>query len=572
MKTATVALGALLPAKDNPRRSYDPKTIEGLAQTIAKDGLIHNLTVRPEKGKYRVVTGMRRFLALQHLSKQGKIDRSYKVPVRIEKASTADLARIATVENVQREALDPIDEAEAFAKLLQNGAKAEDLAAETGVSVPTIRRRLALADLAPEVKKAVREKALPLSVAEALTLASLGEQKGWVKRIRSNGGYDASYLRSVLLAEKPSVSVALFPVETYKGSFTKDLFADKETTYFDDREQFFKLQEQAVEALVEDLKRTFAWVDLVTDVTAAWWQYRQAKKKEPAGTVVHFSPTGRVEVRKNLARHKVDSKVAGPISSKKPKQAAEWSKQTIRYANAQKTAAMQAALLGNLGLAKKVTAILLLTTRGFGSPIRLERHEALAELAKDPKSSKAYEAIETLCRELLTALGVPYPEAATGQAAWQTLLSSGANWPDLTDGIGALSNQQLDTLLLVALLSCFGTRSMEALDEGDTLFAHLANDLLTDLRSVWAPDYPFLKGLRRRQLVEIAKDVGAIRWRPKLAKGGQGELALELAEYFKLAAEGALDDKALDAKVRTWLPRCMQPLPKAASGEDRPAS
>ncbi|HLK16430.1 MAG TPA: ParB/RepB/Spo0J family partition protein, partial [Fimbriimonadaceae bacterium] len=443
MKTANVTLGALLPAKVNPRRSYDLKSIEGLAQTIAKDGLIHNLTVRPEKGgKYRIVAGTRRFLALQYLCKHGKIDQAFKVPVRIEKASAADLARMATVENVQREALDPIDEAEAFAGLLQKGAKVEDLVAETGVSAPTIRRRLALADLAPEVKKAVRGKVLSLSQAEALTLASPSEQASWLKRIRANGGYDASYLRSALLAEKPSVSVALFPVETYEGSFTKDLFADKETTYFDDREQFLKLQEQAVGALVEDLKKTFAWVDLVIDATAAWWQYRQAKKKEPAGAVVHFSPTGRVEVRKNLARYQVNRGVIGPVSSKKPKQASEWSKQTIRYANAQKTTATQAALLANVGLAKEVTAILLLTTRGFDSPIQLKPHGALAELAKDPKSSKAYEAIETLCRELLKALGIPAPEAATGRAAWETLLCSGANWPDLTGGVRALSNQQ----------------------------------------------------------------------------------------------------------------------------------
>lgn len=407
MKTMTITLGQLLPAKDNPRRSYDPKSIEGLAQTIAKDGLIQNLTARSEKGgKYRVVTGTRRFLALQHLVKEGTIDRSYKVLIRVGSGSAEDLARIATVENVQREALDPIDEAEAFAGLLQNGTKIEDLSVETGISVPTICRRLALANLSSEVKKAVRGKALPLSLAEVLTLVAGSEQKAWLKRIRGNSGYDASYLRSVLLAEKPSAAIALFPLEKYTGSLTKDLFADKETTYFDDREQFMRLQGEAVEAMVAEYQVKFTWVDVLTEPTAQWWQYRPAKKKEQAGVVIHFPPTGRVEIRKALARYAVDPKVAAPRAGRKPKEAPEWSKATIRYANAQKTVAMQAALLGRLGLAREVTAILLLTTRRGCSGIHLDPHESLRELAKDPKSSKAYEAIEEISRDLLRALAV----------------------------------------------------------------------------------------------------------------------------------------------------------------------
>lgn len=53
----SVPLSSLVPPKGNPRRSYDKKAIEGLAQSIKKDGLIHNLTVEPlSGGKYRVVT------------------------------------------------------------------------------------------------------------------------------------------------------------------------------------------------------------------------------------------------------------------------------------------------------------------------------------------------------------------------------------------------------------------------------------------------------------------------------------------------------------------------------------
>ncbi len=233
----TVPFAALLPPKGNPRRAFDKKAIEGLAQSIKKDGVLQNLIVRPEgKSAYRVVTGKRRYLALKHLNDKGEIEGTYRVPVKLPgKASKADLDRIATVENVQREPLDPIDEAEAFAKLLVKGATLDDVSSESGVSIPVIRKRLALAGLAPEVKDAVRAKALQLSLAEVFTLAPQSEHKSLLKEVKRFGRIDARQLREHIVGEKPSVALAVFPLETYTGTFTKDLFAEKETTYFDDR-------------------------------------------------------------------------------------------------------------------------------------------------------------------------------------------------------------------------------------------------------------------------------------------------------------------------------------------------
>src|SRR3546814_11916741 len=90
-----------------------------------------------------------------HLRDRGDIDDAYKVPVEIRKdLDEPQLVRLATVENVQREPLDPIDEADAFAALLQNGAAIEEVAAQTGVSKSTVRRRLALAPLCGEIGRA----------------------------------------------------------------------------------------------------------------------------------------------------------------------------------------------------------------------------------------------------------------------------------------------------------------------------------------------------------------------------------------------------------------------------------
>lgn len=566
----SVPFSALLAPKGNPRRAFDKKAIKGLAQSIKRDGVLQNLVVRPEgKGTYRVLAGKRRFLALKHLTDQGEIDHGYRVPIRLvsDKASKADVDRIATVENVQREALDPIDEAEAFAQLLTKGAKAEDIAAETGVSVPTIRKRLALADLAPEVKDAVRAKALPLSLAEALTLAPQAEQKGLLKEIKRYGHIDARQLRSHILDEKPSVATAIFPVEKYKSTFTKDLFAEKETTYFDDREQFATLQKEAVEAQAEALRKEFAWVEVATEHTVPWWQYRESKAKEPKGAIIHLSPSGRVEVRKGLVKQEVDQSVVKPERKKeKPKERPAYSRTTLRYANAHKTLATQMALMENPRKAKEATAILLLGGCP-GAAISLKAHEALRALAKQPGSSNAYELIDTCAQKLLGKLGVR-AETKDGPPSWARLHDAAGDWTPAISSIRSLSGVELDALIAMLVILCLGVEHMEAAEPEGTFFSGLAKDLALDMRKVWTPDAVFLAGLQRDDLLKVADDCGASRKHPGLAKATKKELVATLSSYFKRTADPKATLDEYDAKGRAWLPGCMRLVPQPVAANE----
>ena len=247
----SIPLSALLPPKDNPRRTLDQSLIAGLAQSIKADGVLQNLLVRPVgDGTFRVIVGKRRYLALQHLKKKGEIDASYAVPVEVKDAlEDGDAIRLATVENVQREQLHPMDEAEAFARQLQAGGTVESIAEKSGLSNSTVRRRLALATLGSEAKKAFRSGAITRSVAEVLTLGSREQQRMILDGLDSDYPPDAEEIRETLVGGKPSVSIAIFPRERYTGTLTSDLFADDETTYFDDVDQFLTLQRQGVEEL-----------------------------------------------------------------------------------------------------------------------------------------------------------------------------------------------------------------------------------------------------------------------------------------------------------------------------------
>src|SRR5689334_23528326 len=173
----SVALSVLEPPAANPRRKIDRKAIEGLAASIKQDGILHNLVVTPtgngRKQRYQIVSGARRLEALKLLQERGELPEDFTVAVEIrDDLSKDDTLRIATVENLQRQNLTPLEEAAALTKLIHKGTTLEDVAAQTGLSQTTIKRRLALNGLCEETRAALALGIINLSQAEAMTLGS----------------------------------------------------------------------------------------------------------------------------------------------------------------------------------------------------------------------------------------------------------------------------------------------------------------------------------------------------------------------------------------------------------------
>jgi ParB family chromosome partitioning protein len=138
-----------------------------------------------------------------------------------------------------------------------------------------VKRRLALASLAPDVKKAFRAGTFGRSVAEALSLGSREQQRAVLESLQSEEPPDAEDIREMFLGQKPTLAMAIFPRERYTGTLTTDLFADEENTYFDDPELFLTLQREAVEALAEERRKTAAFVEVLHLYTVPWWQWRK---------------------------------------------------------------------------------------------------------------------------------------------------------------------------------------------------------------------------------------------------------------------------------------------------------
>ena len=128
-----------------PRKNFDDQTIEELAQSIKENGIIQPLVVRRKGKKYEIVVGERRFRAakLAHLN---------DIPAIVRDLSENQMMELAILENLQREDLTPIEEAEAYQSLIEKlNFTQEELAKKLGKSRPYITNHLRLLQLPTEV-------------------------------------------------------------------------------------------------------------------------------------------------------------------------------------------------------------------------------------------------------------------------------------------------------------------------------------------------------------------------------------------------------------------------------------
>jgi ParB/RepB/Spo0J family partition protein len=149
MTTTTISLNKLIAWDGNVRKTDSDKAISELAASIAAHGLLQSLVVRKDKrGKYAVIAGRRRLLALKWLAENADIPANSPVACTVLE-DEADATEIGLAENVQREAMHPADEFEAFRALVDDGMPVADIAARFGVTEPVVQKRLKLARVSP---------------------------------------------------------------------------------------------------------------------------------------------------------------------------------------------------------------------------------------------------------------------------------------------------------------------------------------------------------------------------------------------------------------------------------------
>jgi len=152
MPIQEIELGNLTLSDLNVRKTRTKADIEAMAQSIANEGLIHNLVAHPTaSGKHAVVVGGTRLAALQLLLEAGKINADYKVPVEVRPADDASLLSSSLAENVRRTQMNPVEEFKGYDALRQQGLSTEEIAAREGQTVRHVEQRLKLATVSPKL-------------------------------------------------------------------------------------------------------------------------------------------------------------------------------------------------------------------------------------------------------------------------------------------------------------------------------------------------------------------------------------------------------------------------------------
>ena len=153
-----------------PRKDFDPEAMQALADSITAHGVIQPLTVRKAAdGYYQIIAGERRWRA-------ARLAGLSEVPVHIIEADDREVMELALIENLQREDLNPIEEAQGFRTLMEEyGLTQEQAASRVGKSRPTVTNALRLLSLDEELTELVRDGVL--SPGHARALLSLKDEK-----------------------------------------------------------------------------------------------------------------------------------------------------------------------------------------------------------------------------------------------------------------------------------------------------------------------------------------------------------------------------------------------------------
>ena len=177
-----VLLDRVRPCPFQPRKDFPPESLRELADSIKEQGIVQPLIVREREGHLELIAGERRWRAAQLLGLA-------EVPVIVRQADDRAVLELALIENLQRENLNPLEEAQGYAQLIsQFQLTQEEVATKVGKSRAVVANSLRLLKLPPELQGYLRDGRLSVGHAKViLGLAAEKHQKHAAERILRDG-------------------------------------------------------------------------------------------------------------------------------------------------------------------------------------------------------------------------------------------------------------------------------------------------------------------------------------------------------------------------------------------------
>ena len=217
-KLTELKLDEVIRDENQPRREFDKEAIEALAVSIREHGVLQPIVVTKEDGKYKIVAGERRWRA-------SKIAGLEKIPAIIRTLDSQNRLELSIIENAQREDLNAIELATAYAKLqTQFNLTPKDIAAKVGKSEASVQSTMRLLNLPEEVKKTMVKEKLSEGVMRPLVSRDEATIKKVLPKIISEG-WTARKVERYFATTKPKSSAAL--IKKHKAMKDEDALMSK---------------------------------------------------------------------------------------------------------------------------------------------------------------------------------------------------------------------------------------------------------------------------------------------------------------------------------------------------------
>lgn len=178
-----IAIDKMVPGVYQPRKNFDKESLFELSNSIKENGVIQPITVRKRKeGGYEIIAGERRWRAAQAAG-------LHEIPAIIKTMTDREALQIALIENIQREDLDPIEEAESYQRLIEEFSLSQQEAAEkVGKERSSVANALRLLALPLEIREMLSRKQISVGHAKAiLSLTDKAKQINFAKRVAESG-------------------------------------------------------------------------------------------------------------------------------------------------------------------------------------------------------------------------------------------------------------------------------------------------------------------------------------------------------------------------------------------------
>jgi ParB family transcriptional regulator, chromosome partitioning protein len=166
-----IRLSTISPSPLQPRKNFAPEALQELVDSIRQHGIIQPLIVRRTNGRHELIAGERRWRAAQQLGLA-------EVPVIIRTATDLEVLELSLIENLQRTDLNPIEEAEGYARLAEEfGMKQEEISRKVGRSRAAVANAMRLLDLHPQLQIWVAQDLLSVGHAKVLLGVKAAEEQ-----------------------------------------------------------------------------------------------------------------------------------------------------------------------------------------------------------------------------------------------------------------------------------------------------------------------------------------------------------------------------------------------------------